>query len=106
MINIFSFILSKGGGNSLFDPWSLYHIIFFIAITLILYSIIDKNIWLYVLIISILWEICEYWLVNNISQFPYVGHESLINKWIGDPISNFFGYFIAIWLIDKIRKRK
>lgn len=95
---------SSGGGGSLFDPYSLYHLVFFITLTLLLYPVFEKNVWGAVLAIAFIWEICEYWINENFPWFPYVGHESIINKCLGDPISNFLGYLVAIYLINKIRK--
>lgn len=99
-----AWLWSRGGGGSMFDPYSLYHLVFFIALTLIFYTIFEEYVWAAALAIAFMWEICEYWVAANISWFPYVGTESLINKCIGDPISNFIGFLIAIFLIKKIRK--
>lgn len=98
-----NFIWSSGGGMSLFDPYSLYHIVFFVALTLVFYNVFEKHVWAAMLSISFIWEICEYWLFVNINKFPYVGGEGLINKCIGDPISNFLGVAISIYFINLIK---
>lgn len=99
-----TWLWSRGGGGSLFDPYSLYHLVFFIALTLVFYTVFEKHVWAAVLAIAFIWEVCEYWIAAHISWFPYVGSEGMLNKCCGDPISNFMGFLIAIFLIKKIRK--
>lgn len=99
-----NWLWSSGGGGSIFDPYSLYHIVFFITLTLLLYPVFEKNVWAAVLSLAFVWEVCEYWINENIPWFPYVGKENWYNKIIGDPISNFIGFLIAMYLINKIRK--
>ena len=98
------FLVSNGGGNSLFDPYSLYHFVFFIAISLVLYPIFKKNVWVAILALTFVWEVFEKWVVIHFPSFPYVGTESFVNKCIGDPISNILGYLLAIFIIKIIRK--
>jgi hypothetical protein len=97
---------SSGGGASLFDPYSLYHIVFFFAITTVLYPVFNKNVIWSIISITITWEAFEEWIVSYIPNFPFVGAELAINKWVGDPISNLLGYFIAILIINIIRKNE
>ena len=52
----------------------------------------------------IVWEVFEYWIVDNIPSFPFVGREDFINKVIGDPICDAVGFLIAWYCIRKIRK--
>ena len=94
-----SWLWAHGGGASLFDPYSLYHIVFFIAITLMFYSLFKKQTWAVVLAISFIWETWEYWINAHLPWFPYVGSEGILNKCVGDPISNFDWIFgcIAAW---------
>jgi hypothetical protein len=99
-----SWLISSGGGISLFDPYSLYHFVFFIAITTVLYPIFRKQVWGAVLALTFIWEVFEEWVVTNITSFPYAGPELFINKCIGDPISNLLGFLVAIFVIKMIRK--
>lgn len=101
-----TWLWSRGGGGSLFDPYSLYHFIFFIALTLIFYPVFTEHILVIVLALAFIWEILEYWINENFSQFPYVGHESVLNKVVGDPISNLLGFLVAMYLIGVIRKKE
>jgi hypothetical protein len=100
-----SWLISAGGGKSMFDYYSITHIIWFIALTTILLSIFKKRTWMVILFISAAWEIIEYWIVNNLPWFPFtVGKENLINKAIGDPICDFIGFIIAWACIKSIRR--
>lgn len=99
-----TWLWSSGGGASLFDPYSLYHIVFFIALTTILYPIFQRHVWGAILSIAFVWEVFEEWIVSNMPAFPYVGNEQFINKCIGDPISDLVGFGIAIMAIRFIRK--
>jgi hypothetical protein len=99
-----SWLWSRGGGGSIFDPYSLYHIVFFLALTITFYPLFEQHVWLVAIAIAFSWEVCEYWINVNLPWFPYVGSESLWNKCIGDPISNLIGFLFAMYLIKKIRK--
>ena len=98
-----NWLWSGGGGVSMFDPWSIHHIIWFIAITLVLYYLFEKKTWLAVSAVAILWEIFEGWVATNIPTFPYVGNEQFINKVLGDPISDLIGFVIAMFFIRRIK---
>lgn len=92
------------GGTTLFDFYSLHHMVWFIAITLPLYTIFKKHAWAGAVAIAFMWEIVEKWLVVNVPSFPFAGNELFINKVIGDSISDCIGFLIAILLIRVIRK--
>lgn len=91
-------------GISLFDTYSLHHVVWFIAITVILYSIFRRNAWMSVVGIAFMWEVFEQWVVQNVPNFPYAGSESFINKIVGDTISDLIGFLIAMLAIRSIRK--
>lgn len=99
-----SWLISSGGGASLFDPYSLYHFMFFVAITTILYPVFRRYVWGAVLALTFMWEVFENWVIMGIPNFPYAGPEMFINKCIGDPISNLLGFIVAILIIKVIRK--
>ena len=92
------------GGTSLFDFYSLHHIVWFVALTLLLYTIFRQHAWMGAIAIAFVWEIFEKWVVVNVPNFPFVGNELFINKVIGDSISDCIGFLIAILLIKVIRK--
>lgn len=87
---------SNGGGHTLFDPYSLQHIVWFFAITLALAALRFKRLWAWVLGLAVLWEVAEWWINDNLSWFPFVGRENMLNKMIGDPISNFAGFLLGL----------
>ena len=97
-------IWSNGGGATLFDPYSLYHVVFFIAITTVLFPILKRKTWIGILIIMISWEMFEAWVVNGYPKFPYAGKEGFLNKVIVDTISDFIGILISLISIHFIRK--
>lgn len=90
-------------GTALFDIYSLHHIVWFIAITLLLYAVFRKYAWLGAISIAFMWEIFEQWVVNNVPDFPYAGNEMFINKVIGDTISDLIGFLIAMVAIWSIK---
>jgi L-lactate permease len=92
------------GGSSLFDFYSLHHIVWFIAITTILTAIFRKQSWIAVLAVAAMWEIFEQWVVVNVPGFPFAGKEMWINKLIGDTISDILGFLIALLTIASIKK--
>lgn len=96
-------IWSNGGGTALFDVYSLQHIVWFIAVTTILYCIYERHAIIAVVAVAIMWEIFEFWVVRNLEWFPFAGSEEMINKMIGDPISNMIGFLIANYCINCIR---
>ena len=96
-------IWSKAG-TSLFDTYSLHHVVWFIAITVMLYSVFRRHAWLGVVGIAFMWEVFEHWVVQNIPNFPYAGSELFINKIVGDTISDLIGFLIAMLAIRSIRR--
>lgn len=92
-------------GRALFDVYSLNHFGWFVAITLMIYPLFrSKTIW-GVMAVMAFWELLEI-VVAKYSNFPLAGHEDLINKVIGDPISNFLGFLLAITIIKHIEREK
>jgi len=94
------------GGTTLFDFYSLHHIVWFIAITTVLYPVFKKKVWAAALAVAFIWEMFEHWVVNNMPSFPFAGKEEFINKIVGDSISDFLGFLIAYLVISAIRKQK
>ncbi len=90
-------------GHSLFDFYSLHHIVWFIAITTILTAIFRKKAWLAVMAVAIMWEIFEHWVAVNVPGFPFAGQEEVLNKLVGDSISDLIGFLIAILAIRSIK---
>ena len=90
----------------MFDVYSLQHIVWFIAITLLLTPVFGKNTWGAVLALAFVWEVFEFWVVDHIASFPFAGHEGWLNKLLGDPASNLFGFFIANRIIKSLREKK
>lgn len=96
---------TAGGGHAMFDQYSLVHIIWFMALTTLFAPVFKKNIWMAMLALGFSWEVSEFWIVNNISNFPFTaGHESFWNKCVGDPISNILGFLIAWYCIKSFSK--
>jgi len=91
------------GGASVFDFYSLHHVVWFIAITTVLTAIFRKWAWLAVLAVAIMWEIFEHWVAANVPGFPFAGKEALINKFIGDGISDIVGFVIGMLSIRSIK---
>lgn len=92
-----------GGGHTLFDPYSLQHVVWFFAITVALGALRLKRLWSIVISIAVLWEIAEWWIVDNLPGFPFVGREDMINKMIGDPISDAVGFFLGLAAMRAVR---
>jgi len=90
------------GGHALFDPYSLQHVVWFFAITVALAALRQRNIWAWVLGFAAAWEVAEWWIVDNVPDFPYVGKEDLINKAVGDPISNIVGFLLGLAAIKAV----
>jgi len=99
-------LFSAGGGHSVFDPYSLVHIVWFIALTTVFALVFRKHVWLAMLGLAFVWELLELWIVDNFPWFPFVGKEDFINKAIGDPICDFLGFYIAWICIKQIRRWK
>ena len=83
------------GGRSLFDPYSLQHIVWFFAITIALASFGLRRLWAWAIVVAVSWELFEWWVVDAVPSFPFVGREDVINKVVGDPISDFLGFVLA-----------
>ena len=92
------------GGTTMFDYYSLHHIVWFVAITVALYPVFKKHTWAGVVSIAFMWEVFEHWVVINVPNFPFAGKEQFINKFVGDTISDLIGFFIAVLIIREIRK--
>jgi hypothetical protein len=98
-----------GGGHTLFDPYSLQHVVWFFAITIALAALRFRHLWIWVLGLAVLWEVAEWWIVDNIQSFPFVGREDILNKAVGDPISDFAGFLLgvaAMRAVHQIMSRK
>lgn len=94
------------GGNSVFDWWSLHHMVWFIAITTLLSAVFRKHAWMAAISVVVMWETFECWVVGAISGFPFAGKEIWLNKIVGDTISDLLGFLIAIVAIREIRSWK
>jgi len=90
-------------GHSLFDFYSLHHIVWFVAITTVLVAIFKEKAWLAVVAVAVMWEIFEHWVAVNVPSFPFAGQEEILNKLVGDSISDLIGFFIAILAIRSIK---
>lgn len=86
----------RGGGQTMFDPYSLQHLVWFFAITVALAALRFRHLWAWVLGLAALWEVAEWWIVDNIQGFPFVGREGLLNKAVGDPISDIAGFLLGL----------
>lgn len=100
------YIWGSGGGKALFDIYSFQHIVWFIAITILLVPIFKNKVWRAVIALAFVWEVFEFWVVDHFKTFPFAGKEQFINKVIGDPICDFIGFFIAYSVIKSIRENK
>lgn len=90
------------GGHTLFDPYSLQHIVWFFAITISLAALRRRHIWAWVLGFAVLWEFVEWWIVDHMPNFPFVGKEDWVNKVIGDPISDVVGFLLGMVAIRAV----
>lgn len=94
------------GGTSIFDVYSIHHIVWFIALTTVLTAIFQRYAWLGAAAIVIGWEVFEQWVCIHIPNFPFAGQELWYNKIVGDTISDLLGFLIAMWALKTIRKWK
>ncbi len=94
---------ADGGGGALFDPYSLHHLVWFFAITVALAAMRLRRLWPWVFGIAALWELAESWIVDNLPGFPFVGREGLINKMVGDPISDLAGFALGLLAVRAVR---
>ena len=92
-------------GKALFDVYSLNHFGWFIAITLVIYPLLRRYTIYGVMAVMVCWELAEV-VIAKYSTFPLAGHEDWINKVVGDPISNFLGFFLALLIIKHIEREK
>lgn len=84
--------------DAIFDYWSLAHVSFYYIITrLFLMEVGPLEGIIAVLIFSYSWEFLEIELESNNELFKkYLkGKEIWWNRYIGDPLSNLIGFFIA-----------
>ncbi len=95
-------IFGRFGGHAMFDPYSLQHIVWFFAITVALASLRFRNLWIWVICLAGFWEVIEWWITDNIADFPFVGREDMINKAVGDPISDLAGFFLGLAAIRAV----
>jgi hypothetical protein len=91
-------------GHSLFDPYSLQHIVWFFAITVALAACGARRVWIWGAFVALGWEIFE-WLVAGTS-FPFAGKEEFWNKVVGDTISDAVGLLLAAWAVRAIRRKE
>lgn len=94
------------GGTTLFDIYSIHHVVWFIAITTILIALFREHAWLGALAVLVVWEVFEEWVCVNIPGFPFAGKELWINKIIGDSISDLVGFLIALLAVKSIRTKE
>jgi len=93
----------------MFDPYSLQHVVWFFAITVALAALRFRHLWAWVLGLAALWEVAEWWIVDNLPGFPFVGREDMLNKAIGDPISDLAGFalgLVAMRAVHLVMSRK
>lgn len=90
-------------GVSLFDPYSLQHIVWFFAITTALAACGARRVWIWGAVVAAVWEIAECFLADS---FPFAGHEQFLNKVIGDTLSDAAGFLLAAWAVKAIRKKE
>jgi len=95
-------IFGRFGGHAMFDPYSLQHVVWFFAITVALAALRFKHLWVWVLCLAAIWEVAEWWIADNIANFPFVGREDMINKVVGDPISDLAGFFLGLAAIHAV----
>ena len=91
-------------GRSLFDPYSLQHLVWFFAITVALASVGARRVWIWGACVAIGWETFE-WLVAG-TGFPFAGKEELLNKFVGDTISDAAGFLLAALAVRAIRRKE
>lgn len=99
-------IIWGSGGTSLFDFYSIHHVVWFVAITTVLVAIFRQYAWMGALAVLVVWEVFEHWVCINVPGFPFAGKELWINKVVGDTISDLVGFLIAMVAIKSIRNWK
>ena len=93
-------------GISVFDSYSLHHLVWFFAITVLLSNFIKNKVWLAIIIIAFSWELFESWAWIHAQWMPFIGKENWINRAVGDTISDFVGYGLAEIIIISIKKQE
>jgi len=91
-------------GRSLFDPYSLQHLVWFFAITVALAACGARRVWIWGACIALGWEVFE-WLVAGTS-FPFAGEEQFLNKVVGDTLSDAAGFLLAALAVRAIRRKE
>jgi guanosine-3',5'-bis(diphosphate) 3'-pyrophosphohydrolase len=94
-----TWLWGRFGGHALFDPYSIQHVVWFFAITVALAAARRKHIWAWVLGLAAAWEVAEWWIVDNMPGFPFAGREDLVNKVVGDPVSDVAGFLLGWFAI-------
>jgi hypothetical protein len=91
-------------GQSLFDPYSLQHAVWFFAITVALAACGARRVWIWGACLAVAWEVFE-WLVSG-TGFPFAGEEGILNKAVGDSLSDIIGFLLAAWAVRAIMGRE
>ncbi len=76
--------------------WSIFHILLYILIGLIL-----PNKWILIILFSLIWEIYEY-IMSRLTNNPFY-NESFVNK-ITDVGFNLVGYYIGNIIVNATNK--
>jgi hypothetical protein len=89
-------------GKTLFDLWSVVHFAGWMALgaNCVAGNLPNWAVWTVLASSTIIWEIVERTLLKHMIQHP----ESMINSFIGDPISNSLGFCFGVWLAHYISK--
>lgn len=90
-------------GRSLFDPYSIQHVVWFFALTVALASLGVRRVWVWAIAVAAAWETFEYFVAGT--GFPFAGHENLLNKLVGDTLSDIVGVLFAIQAARALRRR-
>lgn len=86
----------------MFDIYSIQHIVWFIVITLFIFKL--KYRILVIFAITVVWEVFEWWSFWHWTWMPFVGEETIINRFVGDPLCNICGFLLSNYLIKKAKK--
>ena len=91
-------------GVSLFDPYSLQHVVWFFALSVALAACGARRVWLWGALFAVAWEVIEHFLVGL--GFPFAGPEGFLNKAVGDTLSDAIGFLLAALAVRAIRKKE
>ena len=91
-------------GVSLFDPYSLQHLVWFFALTVVLAACGARRVWIWGACLAAAWEVAECFLAGT--AFPFAGHEQLLNKLVGDTLSDAAGLLLAALAVRAIRRKE